>query len=57
MRVPENERDFPAECKAMFMELTDAAKAAPFHADKRVYLSEAEQWLDAYLDYRHIEGL
>lgn len=57
MKVPENERDFPAECKAMFMELTDAAKVAPFHADKRVYLSEAEQWLDAFNDWTQVQAL
>lgn len=57
MRVPENERDFGAECKAMFMEMTDAAKLCPFHVDKRFYLGQAEEWLDAYNDWLEVQSL
>lgn len=55
-RSPERE-DFGAECKRRFILHCEAAKAAPFHKDKRVYIAKAWAEVDAFLDWQEIQAL
>lgn len=51
------EKSFEDECRARFLNYCRAYRTAPYHVHKRMYLAKAYEQIDAYLDWRDVQGL
>jgi hypothetical protein len=49
--------DFEAECRSRFNLYCQLHKAAAYHSVKRTYAEKAYEVIDAWLDYRDVQGL
>lgn len=51
------EVSFEEECRLRFLSYCDLYHRAPFHVQKRRYIEAAYAQVDAYLDWRDVQGL
>lgn len=51
------EPDFESECRSKFKLYCELHKAAAFHSLKRKYAERAYEVIDAWLDWRDVQGL
>lgn len=49
--------DFEQECKAKFDHYCRCYSIVQFHAEKRYYVNKAYEVIDAWLDWRDVQGL
>lgn len=49
--------DFEAECRRKFTNYCDLYHKAAYHSLKRTYAEKAYEVIDAWLDYRDVQGL
>lgn len=49
--------EFGEECRLRFLAYCELCRTSPFHSQKRSYAADAWRWVDAYLDWKDINGL
>jgi hypothetical protein len=51
------EESFEETCRTRFLYYCDLRQRTPYHIDKRRYAEKAWVQIDAYLDWRDVQGL